>query len=295
MPKTVTFTSGIRRKGSKRVKTGIDHIKSSAILNNGVEIPYLGLGTYLARGRKVHDVVHWALEAGYRHFDTATFYANEAELGRAIRESGIPREEIFVTTKVWNSDQGYRQTLRAFELSNKALGLDYVDLYLIHWPVEQHRRDTWKALLELYETGRCRAIGVSNYTINHLEELLAESDVIPAVNQVEFHPFLYQKKLMEFCQKNKIQLEAYSPLTKGQRLNDPSLTSIAKKYGKSSAQIMIRWVLQHYVVVIPKSSNQNRICENSEVFDFMISEEDMVFLDRLDQRWRCTWDPTNVA
>lgn len=270
-------------------------ISTTAKLNNGVEIPYLGLGVYLARaGEQAQNAVRWALKTGYRQIDTAKFYANERDVGAGVRSSDVPREEVFVVTKLWNSDHGYEQTLQAFERSNNALGLDYVDLYLIHWPVEGKRTESWRALLEIYATDKCRAIGVSNYTIRHLEELLADSPVVPAVNQVEFHPFLYQKELLEYCRAHGIQFQAYSPLTKGQRLNDANITRIAEKYGKSNAQIMIRWVLQHDVVVIPKSSNRERIRENADVFDFEISEEDMAFLDSLDERSHITWDPSDV-
>jgi len=270
-------------------------ISTTARLNNGVEIPFLGLGVYLARaGDQAQNAVKWALEAGYRHIDTAKFYANERDVGEAVRASVVPRAEVFVTTKLWNSDHGYEQALQAFEGSYNALGLDYVDLYLIHWPVEGKRAESWRALLEIYATDKCRAIGVSNYTVRHLEELLASSPVIPVVNQVEFHPFLFQKDLLDYCRAHDIQLQAYSPLTKGQRLNDPNISRVAEKYGKSNAQIMIRWALQHDVVVIPKSSNRERIRENAAVFDFQIADEDMAFLDSLDESWRCTWDPNGV-
>jgi diketogulonate reductase-like aldo/keto reductase len=270
------------------------NIGSTAKLNNGIEIPYLGLGVYQARaGQQAQNAVKWALETGYRQIDTAKFYANERDVGEAVRANAVPREEVFVTTKLWNSDHGYEQALQAFERSNKALGLDYVDLYLIHWP-QGNRADSWRALLEIYESGKSRAIGVSNYTIRHLEELLSDSPVVPAVNQVEFHPFLYQKNLLEFCRAHGIQLQAYSPLTKGYRLNDANISHIAGHYGKSNAQIMIRWALQHDVVVIPKSSNQGRIQENADVFDFKISEADMAFLDALDENSHITWDPSDV-
>ena len=270
------------------------NIATTAKLNNGVEIPYLGLGVYEARaGAQAQNAVRWALEAGYRQIDTAKFYGNERDVGIAVRESDVPRAEVFVTTKLWNSDHGYENALRAFEHSNDLLGLDYVDLYLIHWP-QGNRAESWRALLEIYENGQSRAIGVSNYTIRHLEELLANSPVVPAVNQVEFHPFLYQKELLEFCRAHGIQLQAYSPLTKGHRLNDARITRVAGQYSKSNAQILIRWALQHDVVVIPKSTNQGRIQENADVFDFEISEEDMAFLDALDENSHITWDPSDV-
>lgn len=271
------------------------NINSKIKLNNGVEIPILGLGTYLAdQGKQALQAIEFALEAGYRHFDTAAFYFNEESVGRAIRESSIDRKEIFVTTKVWNSDHGYEKTLKAFNLSMKKLDIEYVDLYLVHWPVEGLRSETWRALEKLYEEGLCRAIGVSNYTIQHLDELLEECRVEPAVNQVEYHPFLYQRKLRDYCRSKNIALESYSPLTKGQRINDRHLTEIAKKYNKSNAQILIRWNIEQEVVVIPKSSNKERIIENSKVFDFTIKPEDMEKLNALNEGYRCTWDPSNI-
>jgi len=270
-------------------------LTSTARLNNGVEMPYLGLGVYLAgSGAGTLNAVQHALQAGYRHIDTARFYGNEREVGTAVKNSYIPREEIFITTKLWNSDHGYNRTITACQESLMTLDLPYVDLYLIHWPVEELRSETWEAMITLQERGKCRAVGVSNYTIRHLEELLADSPVVPAVNQVEFSPFLYQKDLLDFCQANGIQLEAYSPLTRGKKLNHPAITSIAAQYGKTSAQIMIRWALQHNVVVIPKSANQRRIYENADVFDFEISREDMALLDSLNKDCRVDWDPSDA-
>ncbi|MGC9399529.1 MAG: aldo/keto reductase [Anaerolineae bacterium] len=267
---------------------------STITLNNGVEMPRLGIGTWQIRdGRPVRQALAWAFEAGYRHIDTAAMYGNERGVGQAIRESGLPREEVFVTTKLWNTDHGYDNALRAFDESLRRLGLDTVDLYLIHWPVSGLRAETWRALERIYEEGRARAIGVSNYTIRHLEDLLKTANVAPTVNQVEFHPWLYQKELLEYCNAHDIVLEAYSPLTKGHRLNDPRLREIADKYNKSPAQILIRWVLQHDMVVIPKSSNPDHIRANAEVFDFEISEEDMYRIDAFDENYHCTWDPTD--
>jgi len=264
-------------------------------LNNGIEIPIFGLGTFQTRsGKETRDAVLYALQSGYRLIDTAAAYGNEEDVGEAARKSGIPREEIFITTKLWNTDHGYERALAAFERSLKKLGLSYVDLYLIHWPEGGLRNETWKALEKLLKDSKCRAIGVSNYTIRHLNELLKNSSTVPAVNQVEFHPYLYQKELLKFCNSNKIQLEAYSPLTKGRKLNDPELLKIARKYSKTSAQILIRWVLQKGVVAIPKSSRKERIEENARVFDFEISDEDMKALDSFNQDYRTSWDPTDV-
>lgn len=258
-------------------------------------MPLFGLGTFQTqRGRETHDAVLYALQAGYRLIDTAKIYGNEEDVGEAVRKSGIPREEIFITTKLWNTDHGYDRALAAFERSCEKLGLSYVDLYLIHWPEGGLRNATWKALEKLFKEGKCRAIGVSNYTIRHLKELLKNSSTNPSVNQVEFHPYLYQKELLEFCKSHKIQLEAYSPLTKGRKLNDSKLLKIAQKYSRTSAQILIRWVLQKGVVVIPKSSRKERIEENARVFDFEISDEDMKALDSFNQDYRTSWDPTDV-
>lgn len=263
-------------------------------LNNGLEMPIFGLGTYQARKGEAREAVLHALKVGYRLIDTASMYGNEEEIGEAIKQSGLPREEIFITTKLWNSDHGYDKTLAAFEESRKKLGLDYIDLYLIHWPVEDLRNDTWKAMEKLLEEGKCRAIGVSNYMTWHLEELLSHSSTIPAVNQVEFHPYLYLTDLLDFCQSHNIQLESYSPLTKGVKLRDPKLADIASKYSKTPAQILIRWVLQKGVIVIPKSSRKERIDENANIFDFKISLEDMRTLDSFHQSLRTSWDPSRI-
>ncbi|MCI0411409.1 aldo/keto reductase, partial [bacterium] len=210
-------------------------IDSTIQMNNGVNIPRLGLGMYRSpQGQKSFSTVSYALQFGYRHIDTAALYNNEREVGDAVEESGIPREQIFVTTKLWNDDHGYDKALRAFEKSMKELNLGYIDLYLVHWPVTGKRRDSWKALQKIYKEGRCRSIGVSNYLIRHLEELLSESEVVPVVNQVEFSPFLYQKELLEYCRSKNILLEAYSPITKGKRLDDANLMKLAKKYRKTS-------------------------------------------------------------
>ena len=269
-------------------------IDTKVKLNNGVEMPIFGLGTYQARKGEAREAVLHAMKVGYRLIDTASMYGNEEDVGEAIKQSGLPREEIFITTKLWNSDHGYERAITAFEESRKKLGLDYVDLYLIHWPVEGIRSETWKAMEKLLEEGKCRAIGVSNYMTWHLEELLSHSSTIPAVNQAEFSPYLYLRDLLEFCQSHDIQLESYSPLTKGVKLDDPKLAAIASKYSKTPAQLLIRWVLQHGVVVIPKSSRKERIEENAAVFDFTISPEDMNALDSFHQNLRTSWDPSRI-
>ncbi len=271
------------------------NIQSTVKLNNDVRMPILGLGVYQSPpGRVTRNAVNFALRIGYRHVDTARIYGNEADVGEAVRESGVPREDLFVTTKLWNSDQGYDSTLRACEASLKRLGLDYLDLYLVHFPVPDVRKESWRAMETLLKKGRCRAIGVSNFTIRHLEELIEESHVIQSVNQVEFHPFLYQKELLKYCQNRGIQVEAYSPLARGERLKHPRIISLATKYSKTPAQLMIRWGIQHGLVVIPKSTREERIRENSQVFDFDISDDDMRSLDSLNEDLRLNWDPTNV-
>jgi diketogulonate reductase-like aldo/keto reductase len=252
------------------------------------------LGTYLARSNVVKKAVKHALEIGYRHFDTAKFYGNEKEIGDAIRESGVPRDEVFVTTKLWNDDHGYDMTLQAFEESLSRLGFDYIDLYLIHWPVSDLRLESWNALEKILLEEKVRAIGVSNYMIHHLEELFNHASILPMVNQVEFHPFLYQKELLEYCIKNKIVFEAYSPLTKGDKLQDPNLGKIAMEYNKSPPQILIRWALQHNTVVLPKSSDPSRISENADVYEFQISSEDMKRLNELNTEYRSSWNPMNI-
>jgi len=274
------------------VKKKIDSVVE---LNNKVEMPFFGLGLYLAReGQEIQNAMNHALQIGYRLFDTASMYGNEADVGKIVRESNIPREDLFITTKLWNSDHGYDNTIRAFHKSMRKMGLEYLDLYLIHWPVENLRKDSWRALETLYQEEKCRAIGVSNYQIPHLEELLQYAEIVPTVNQVEFSPFLYQKKLLDFCCQHQIQLESYSPLTRGKKFDHPDLKRLAEKYQKTPAQILIRWNLEHNIVVIPKSSNPERISENAQVFDFTLDPEDMTILDNLDQNYRVSWNPTGV-
>lgn len=262
------------------------NINSSLKLNNGVDMPMFGLGTFLSeRGDVTRKAVLYALEAGYRHIDTAAAYGNEADVGAGVHESGIPREQVFITTKVWNDDQGYDSTLRAFDASLKRLKMDYIDLYLIHWPVTGKRADTWKALIHLYEQKRCRAIGVSNYTIRHLKELLTTSPLIPMVNQFEMHPFNTRKELIAYCQEIGVAVTSYSPLSRGRKLANPLLVEIAARYHKTPAQVAIRWVLQQSMIVIPKSIHKERIIENAQVFDFEIASVDMQALDGLNENY----------
>ena len=262
-------------------------IDSKVRLNNGIEIPRLGLGVYQTPpGETTKRAVGYALEIGYRHIDTAELYGNEADVGSALHASSIKREDIFITTKVWNSNQGYDSTIRACQGSLRRLGLSYVDLYLIHWPVQGAGGNTWKAMTKLLKEAKVRAIGVSNYSIDDLKDILETSDIVPAVNQVEFHPFFHQKELHQFCNKNKIQLESYSPLTRGKRLNHSNLVRIGKKNGKTPAQVLIRWALQHGLVVIPKSAHPARIQENSEVYDFNLDTQDMDTLDSMNENFQ---------
>ncbi|OKO90109.1 aldo/keto reductase [Geobacillus proteiniphilus] len=269
-------------------------LQDCATLHNGVKMPWVGLGVYKVKeGEEVRSAVRTALEIGYRHVDTAAFYENEEGVGQAIRESGIPREQVFVTTKVWNTDQGYETTLKAFDKSLKKLGFDYVDLYLVHWPVKGKYKETYKALEKLYKDGYVRAIGVSNFHIHHLQDVLAECEIKPMVNQVEYHPRLTQKELLTFCRENGIQLEAWSPLMRGEILSEPTIVDIGRKYGKTPAQVVLRWDLQHGVVTIPKSVTPARIKENADIFDFSLTDEEMKQIDALNLNKRVGPDPDN--
>jgi diketogulonate reductase-like aldo/keto reductase len=262
-------------------------------MNNGIDIPQFGLGVYLAkRGRECRKAVRWALETGYRHIDTASSYENEKEVGEAVNDSGIKREEIFITTKLWNDDQGYENTLKAFDKSLKTLNTRYIDLYLIHWPVKDKRKESWQAFEKIYNSGYCHSIGVSNYMINHLKELFTYANIIPALNQVEFSPYLYQKELLDFCTNNKILLGAYAPLTRVKKLSDPRLQSLAKLLNKTPAQILIRWAIEHDLVVTPKSVHKELILENANVFDFCLDESHMKVLDNINEDFRAAWNPT---
>jgi diketogulonate reductase-like aldo/keto reductase len=272
----------------------ISNIKDCTLLNNGLKMPWLGFGVFkLSDGQKVERAVRYALEIGYRSIDTAAVYKNERGVGKAIRESGIPREDVFLTTKVWNEDQRKKRTLAAFEESLKRLETEYVDLYLVHWPVKGCYQETWRVMEEIYQSGRAKAIGVSNFQIHHLKDILRDSHTVPSVNQVEFHPFLVQPELLRFCQSHQIQVEAWSPLMQGQIVTEPTVQKLAEKYQKTPAQIALRWDLQHKVVTIPKSAHPNRIAENAQIFDFELSQADMNVLDALDEGKRIGPDPDN--
>jgi len=269
-------------------------LQSITTLHNGVKMPWLGLGVFKVQdGEEVVNSVKAALEVGYRSIDTAAVYGNEEGVGKAIAESNVPREELFITTKVWNANHGYESTLAAFDESIRKLGLDYLDLYLVHWPLPSQGKyvETWRALEKLYKDGRVRAIGVSNFKIHHLEDIIANCEITPMVNQVEYHPRFNQSELHEFCKKHKIQLEAWSPLMQGGLLDEPVLVEIANKYNKSTAQIIIRWDVQSGVVTIPKSVKPQRIAENADIFDFELSEEDMDKINALNQNQRMFADP----
>jgi len=272
------------------------NIQSIVILNNGVKMPLFGLGVFLSKeGLEVESAVLTALEHGYRHIDTAAVYGNERGVGKAVKKSGIPRNEVFITSKVWNSDQGYQTTFDAFEESIERLDTDYIDLYLIHWPKGDLSVETWKALEEIYHQGRVKAIGVSNFLVHHLDKLLPHCQVRPMVNQVEFHPYLQQPPLQQFCRDHGIQLEAWSPIMKGKVNDIPVLQALAVKYGKTPAQIAIRWELQKEIVTIPKSVHKERILSNAGVFDFEISPEDMLKIDHLDREERVGPHPDKIS
>lgn len=267
-------------------------LQDTVTLNNGVKMPVMGLGVFKVEdGNVVTQAVKDAIKNGYRSIDTASFYDNEAGVGLGIKESGIPREELFVTTKVWNGDHGYENTLNAFEISLEKLGLEYLDLYLIHWPVRGKYTETWKALEKLYHDGKVRAIGVSNFNIHHLEDILNEGKVKPVINQVEYHPHLTQVELREFCVREGIQMEAWSPLKKGELLTDPVIQKLAEKHQKTPAQIILRWDIQNNVITIPKSIKEHRIVENADIFDFSLTEEDMQEINGLNINSRSGADP----
>jgi len=276
----------------------VKNLQDTTTLHNGVKMPWFGLGVFkVEEGPELVNAVKTAIQHGYRSVDTAAIYQNEEGVGKGIqeglKEAGISRKELFVTSKVWNSDLGYESTLAAYETSLKKLGLEYLDLYLIHWPVEGKYKDAWRALETLYKEGKVKAIGVSNFQIHHLEDLMKDAEIKPMINQVEYHPRLTQKELQAFCRDNGIQLEAWSPLMQGQLLDNEVLQEMADKHHKSVAQIILRWDLQNGVVTIPKSTKEHRIVENANVFDFELSKEEMEIIDGLNQNHRVGPDPDN--
>lgn len=261
-------------------------------LSNGVKIPALGFGTWQVKGEDCFNAVSEALRVGYRHIDTAWIYRNEKEVGRALKDSGIKREDLFITTKCWNDHRGYERTLKAFEESCQNLQLEYLDLYLLHWPKELDK-ESWRAIEELYQMGKIRAIGVSNYHQHHLEDLFKTANIKPMVDQIEFHPKLTQVRLHHFLKSENIQMESWSPLMRGQILDIPTLQELSKKYQRTITQIVLRWNIQKGIVVIPKSITPSRIKENFEIFDFELENEDILLIDSLNENIRTGADPDN--
>lgn len=269
---------------------GYRSLTDSFTMHNGKTIPCIGYGTYKTSEEEVYDAVIAAIKAGYRHIDTAAFYKNEAGVGRAVRECGVPREEIFVTSKVWNTDRGYENTKKAFAESMERLGLEYMDLYLIHWPANKKQfgdeakkinAETWRALEELYAEGKVRAIGLSNFLPHHIEELMEGAKVKPMVDQIEFHPGWAQLEVSEYCRKKDIVVEAWSPLGRKDALDNDVLREIGAKYQKGTAQVCIRWIIQHGILPLPKTVNPDRMVENADVFDFELTAEEMRIIDEL--------------
>ena len=263
-------------------------------LSNGINIPEIGFGTSLIEGEQCVDVIRQALKNGYRHIDTASAYKNEQEIGRAIKESNISRKELFITSKVWKDSMGYDNTIESFYNSLERLQLDYIDLYLIHWPRNNDKQlniDTWKALETLYKENKVKAIGVSNFLKHHLEIILNNCEIVPMVDQLEFHPGLMRNETLEFCKENNIIVEAWAPLGKGKMLENETLTNIAKKYNKSVAQICIKWCIQNNVIPLPKTTNENRMIENLESSNFLISDEDMKKINEMKFFAGSTMDP----
>ncbi|MCC6999808.1 MAG: aldo/keto reductase [Deltaproteobacteria bacterium] len=269
-------------------------LSSRVTIAPGVDMPWLGFGVYQARrGRETEDAVAAALRFGYRHIDTASIYGNEDSVGRAIAASGLPRSDLFVTTKLWNSDHGHARTLAACEKSLARLGLAHVDLYLIHWPVRGLRLESWRAMEELHERKLVRAIGVSNYMEPHLEELLAACRIRPAVNQIEVSPFLQQRSVRALCAREGITVEAYSPLTQGLRLDHPVVVAAARALGRTPAQVLLRWALERNTVPLPKSVTEARIRDNAALFDFRLGPH-AAALDQLEEELHTGWDPTDA-
>jgi diketogulonate reductase-like aldo/keto reductase len=267
-------------------------ITTRTALATGVQIPLIGFGVYDAQpGATTRDATIAALELGYRHIDTARIYGNEADVGEAIRASGVPRREIFVTTKLWNDDHGYDLALRALDASLGRLGMDYVDLYLVHWPVQGKRRESWRALEKAFADGKAKAIGISNYMVPHLREVLGQAKVRPHVNQIELSPFLQRRDAVAMCKEHGIVVEAYSPLTRGKKLDDPVVGEVARAVKRTPAQVLLRWGVQHGFVVLPKSVTRARIAENAALFDFALDAAQMARLDGLEEGLKMNWDP----
>ena len=278
------------------METKPDSITATTELHNGVRMPLFGLGTYKTKdGDEVIRAVRAALDAGYRSIDTASFYDNERGVGDAIRKSGIPREDLFVATKLWNTEHGHDNACRAFDESRTRLGLDYIDLYMIHWPVQGMFVETWGAMEEICAKGHVRAIGVSNFTIRHMDELAGAGMAKPAVNQFELHPRLVQEDLIRYCAGRDIKVESWAPLMRGRLNDDPRILDIALKYGKTPPQVLLRWGLQRGFIVIPKSVNPARIVENSQVFDFFLSKDEMASINAMNRMERTGPDPDSFV
>jgi diketogulonate reductase-like aldo/keto reductase len=273
-------------------------LQNTITLHNGISMPWVGLGVFqVEEGQELVDAIRSAVRQGYRGIDTAAIYGNETSVGEGIRqalaENNLTRDQLFITSKVWTADMGYEATIAAYETSLGKLGLDYLDLYLIHWPVKGKYKDTWRAMEKLYKDGRVKAIGVSNFQTHHLRDLMDSAELKPVINQVEFHPRLTQKELLAYTREKGIQLEAWSPLMQGQLLQNETLAQIAEKHGKSVAQVILRWDLQHGVVTIPKSTKPVRIAQNGDLFDFSLSQEEMDAIDALNENRRVGPDPDN--
>lgn len=267
-------------------------------LNNGIEIPALGLGVFRMENEKeAYNSIRKAIDLGYRHIDTAMIYENEETVGRAIRESGVDRKELFITTKLWNEDIANNNEQKAFETSLRKLGLDYVDLYLVHWPIKNKYVSVWSEMEKIYQTGKARAVGVSNYQESHLQEVINLKSLVPAVNQIELHPYLSQEPLVEFCTQYNVHIESWSPLcaNKNNLLHEQSLIKIGEKFMKTAAQVVLRWNIQRGLIVIPKSSHPTRQAENLDVFDFELTVEDMQKIDLLNKDMRVGPHPDEVG
>ena len=265
---------------------------TDVVLRGEVRLPRFGLGVFrMPSGAATRSLVKEALAVGYRHIDTARVYGNEEDVADGIRDSGLPRDQVFVTTKLWNDDQGYDSTLRAFDAALKRMRLDTIDLYLLHWPVPGKRKESWRALERLRAEGRARAIGVSNFMEHHLEELLGYAHELPSVNQIEVSPFLQQRGVRTLCERHGIVIEAYSPLTKGARLSHPEVQRVAKSVGRTPAQVLLAWGLHHGLVVLPKSSQRARLAENLAAIDVKLGADEMVALDALEEGLVTGWDP----
>jgi methylglyoxal/glyoxal reductase len=277
----------------------INNLQATTTLSNGVKMPWFGLGVFKVEdGPELVNAVKFAIKQGYRSIDTAAIYGNEEGVGQAIREAikeyGITRDQLFITSKVWNSDLGYESTIAAYETSLRKLGLNYLDLYLIHWPKEDKYSEAWSALETLYKEGKVKAIGVSNFQVHHLEKIMKVAEIKPMVNQVEYHPRLTQQEVKAFCDQNGIQFEAWSPLMQGQLFDNTLLKELADKYNKTVAQVILRWDLQNGVITIPKSTKEHRIMENAAIFDFELSQEDMDKICSLNENHRVGPDPDNI-